>query len=423
MVITLLFFVLFTFLIVRLTRRAAPTLSIREVVLTFGLKSIFACAYGYIFLRYYHGDDTWEIHTGGLHEWQLLTTSPGEFFLDFLPIKAWKQSGGQITAASNYYFDKLEWHLQVKPLAIANLLSRGNYYANAVCFSFLTFWGHFLLFKLAARYYPGKRTWLLFLIFGFPPVLFWLSGTRSDGLLFLCFSAMLYYGNQWMEERRPVPLLYMLMGLAGIFVFRSELLLVLVPGLIAWYLTGRRQLRPVRAYSIVYGTAILLLFAGTFLPNVPNALQLIVDRQQAFLSLTGNTRYDLTRLTADAGSFLRVLPEAFTNSFLRPFVWEARGPLQILSAFEVLFFWALLLTILIRRDGIPARPARPQWHWLALFFSVLYYLLIGYVVPFPGAIVRYKAIPELLMLVLMIANARPWGMADKALESTGNAIP
>ncbi|WP_276481231.1 hypothetical protein [Paraflavitalea pollutisoli] len=423
MVITLLFFLLFTFLIVRLTRRSTPTLSIGEVTLAFGLKALLACAYGYIFLRYYHGDDTWEIHAGGLEEWKILTTTPVQFFLDLLPINAWKQSGGNLSSAAPYYIDKLEWHLQVKTLAIANLFTRGNYYANAVFFSFLTFWGHFLLYRLATREYAGNRNWLLFIIFGFPPVLFWLSGIRSDGWLFLCFAGLLYQGDKWMKEKRPASLVYALICLTGIFIFRNELLLVLLPGLLAWYLSAKRQHRPVRAFLIVYGAALLLVVASTYITGIPNALQLVVNRQQAFLSLTGNTRFALSELTPHAGSFLQVLPQAFTNAFLRPFVWEARGPLQILSALEVLFFWGLLVAMLVRRNKNRWQAPGPRWHWLALFFSVLYYLLIGFVVPFPGAIVRYKAIPELLLLVLMVSRLSTASNTEKASNSTANVTP
>ncbi len=32
-----------------------------EVVVTFGFKVLMACAYGYVFLHYYGGDDTWKL--------------------------------------------------------------------------------------------------------------------------------------------------------------------------------------------------------------------------------------------------------------------------------------------------------------------------------------------------------------------------
>jgi hypothetical protein len=37
----------------------------------------------------------------------------------------------------------------------------------------------------------------------------------------------------------------------------------------------------------------------------------------------------------------------------------------------------------------------------SLTFGIIFYIFIGYVIPFPGAIVRYKAIPELLLLCVL----------------------
>ena len=38
---------------------------------------------------------------------------------------------------------------------------------------------------------------------------------------------------------------------------------------------------------------------------------------------------------------------------------------------------------------------------LFLFYGLSQIILIGYIVPFPGAIVRYKAIPELFLVVFL----------------------
>lgn len=413
MVFTLLFFLLFGLLTVYLTRRSVPALSPGEALLAFGCKGLLACLYGYIFIHYYQGDDTWDIHIGSLNECRLLKSDPVQFFLDFLPLKAWRISGGQWGPAMAYYLDKLEWHLLVKPLAIFNLISDGNYYSNAVFFSFLTFWGHFLLFKLALQHFPAKRLLLLAVVFFFPPVVFWLSGIRADGLLFLSFSFFMLHAYRWIHGGQTKSLWWSLLGLAGILIFRNILLLIILPALVAWFVTVRYDRRPRLVFGAVYGIAVVLFFLSSLLPGWLNLPQMVANKQEQFMKLEGNTRFALSPLTAHAGSYWRVLPEASLNTFARPFVWEARGPLQIMAAIEIWCFWILLILMALGRSRTLPSPV-PAWCWFMISFSVVYYLFIGYVVPFPGAIVRYKSIPELLLMTTMVLGGdagwfkQPW---------------
>ena len=406
MVFTLILFLLFALLIVCLIRRAATGLTMLEAVTAFGFKAMLACIYGYLFLHYYGGDDTWKLHTASLHEYQLLVNDPGTFFWEFTPVTAWRNAGGHEWQAFQFYLADLEYALTAKTLGIFNVISRGHYYANAVFFSFLTFWGHYWLFSLAAGIFPQKRRILFLLIFFFPPVVFWLSGVRSDGLILLSLSLVLLHAWKWIHYRKNVSLLYVLLGMTGVLIFRNVIVLLLLPALTGWFITVRWDRKPLPVFSIVYGVTILLFFGSAYLPGVPNLPQVIVERQQEFFILKGNTRFQLDTLEPTAGSFLRVLPQAAGNTFLRPFLWEAKGLLQVMSALEIMLFWALVVLAVVRREKSEAGFTKHPVLWVLVLFSVSLYLFIGYVTPFPGAIVRYKAIPELLLMIVMVVRIK-----------------
>lgn len=406
MVFTLILFLLFAFLIVRLVRRAATGLTTLEVVAAFGFKVIMACAYGYVFLHYYGGDDTWKFHTASLHEYQLLVNDPGTFFWELSPVTAWRNAGGDGWLAFRLYLSDLEYALVAKTLGIFNVISRGHYYANAVFFSFLTFWGHYWLFSLVAGIFPQKRRILLLVIFFFPPVVFWLSGVRSDGLLLLFLSFVLLHAWKWIHQRKPISLLYMLPGMIGVLILRNVMVLLLLPALTGWFITVRRDRKPLVVFGIVYSVTILLFFGSAYLPGIPNLPQVIVERQQEFLALKGNTRFQLDTLEPTVGSFLQVLPQAVSNTFVRPFLWEAKGLLQVMTALEIMLFWGLVVLAFVRREKSEAGFTGYPLLWVLLLFSVSLYLFIGYVTPFPGAIVRYKTIPELFLLIVMVVQIR-----------------
>lgn len=406
MALTLLLFLLFAFLIVRLVRRGTPGLTMPEALAAFGFKALMACAYGYLFLHYYGGDDTWQYNYRSLQEYKLLMDDPGQFLRELTPATALRNAGGYGWQALGLYLVDLEYCMIAKTLGIFNIISRGNYYANAIFFSFLTFWGHYWLFQLLAGIFPQKRKVLIWVIFFFPPVVFWLSGIRADGLILLYLSLLLLYAWKWIEQRRNISLLYVLLSLAGILILRNVMVLLLIPAMISWFVMVRFNRKPLPVLAIVYGIAVILFWGSAYLPGMPNLPAVIAARQQEFLALKANTRFQLDTLQPTISSFVQVLPQAVSNTFLRPFIWEARGALQIMTALEIMLFWALALFAIVRRDKCISFSAYPLL-WILLIFSVSLYLFIGYVTPFPGAIVRYKIIPELFLLACFGLALKP----------------
>lgn len=381
-------------------------LSLTELITAFGYKLVLGCLYGYIFYRYFHGDDTWMLHNSGLFEQDRLLHQTWLFFDDLKPWLAFQRNDSFLAGFSNLLSD-LEYQTISKSLALFNFISGGNYYINIVFFSFITFWGHYWLFGLLVRQFPEWRRRLFLLIFFFPPVVFWLSGLRGDGLLFFFFSLTLLQFHRWVQERKRVALLYWLLALFGVMVYRSQVAMVMVPGLLAWAVVVRMRQDPRVSFSRMYAAVLVLFFGSLLLPGSLNLPGLVVAKQQEFLQLPGNTRFALDRLEPSVASFVRVLPQAAANSFVRPFAWEAKGPLQWLAAADILFFWAMVLLVAWQwiKHGRRAIQA-PLW-WFLCLFGVTLYILVGYTVPFPGAIVRYKIIPELGLYVCLALAAAP----------------
>jgi hypothetical protein len=170
----------------------------------------------------------------------------------------------------------------------------------------------------------------------------------------------------------------------------------------AGYCVSLVSRKPVFSYATVLATAIVLFFITVAILPDGGLPGKIVQKQATFLNLQGS-RFALDTLSAGPASFLKVLPQAAMNTFLRPFPWEAHGSLQLMASGEVILFWAIMIIAVVRR--------RHDWrlllrHPVILFlltFSITIYLMIGYVVPFAGAIVRYKAIAGLLLIAVAIA--------------------
>ncbi|HCL84093.1 MAG TPA: hypothetical protein DIC22_08960, partial [Chitinophagaceae bacterium] len=158
-------------------------------------------------------------------------------------------------------------------------------------------------------------------------------------------------------------------------------------------------------FNRIYLAGILIFGASLFLPPAYQLSRPLQNTQESFLLLHGNTRYALDTLKPGPASFLKILPQAVANSFLRPYPWEGKNLLQSVSSVEIL----LLIAGCIYFMADPRRKAQVSHplYWLFLFYGISQFLLIGYTTPFPGAIVRYRTIP-FLMLLLFLYSGNPF---------------
>lgn len=391
------------FLLNRIIRTKTVPMSTAELAFAFGMKVMVGCAYGYVFFHYYGGDDTWMLNQGALTEWEHLIHDPGLFWYDLNPALPFQRNetfgAGFLNLLSDW-----EYMLITKPLAFFHVISGGNYYINVVFFNFVTFWGHYWLFSLLVRLYPQQRRWLLLLIFFFPPVVFWLSGIRADGLLLLFMALLLKQGFRWIHEKRRGALAGVLVSMLGVLIFRNALVLLIIPALASWYITVRFNRKPLTTYLLVYGCCVVLFFASSWISPHQNLPKVVTGRQHAYQALHGNTRFQLDTLQPTLMSFVAVFPQAWLNSFVRPFFWEAKGPLQAVAALDLVIFWTLVAFYLFRKNPFRKQRLRDPVLLFMLFFGVTLYLFVGYTVPFPGAIVRYKIIGELFLLAWLTLN-------------------
>ena len=199
-------FVFFSFCLYFVIRKQG-VLSNAQLLIGFGMKVLMGCLYGYIFQKYYGGDDTWAMHTASLAETKLLLSDPAQFFWEYGPSTALRNANYSIGFVPLYLSD-LEYCLQAKTLGIFNLISRGNYYLNVIFFNFILFWGHYWLFALLIKKFPSKRFLLFIVIFLIPPIIFWLSGIRADGLLFFFTVLFIYKLDNWLVSKKSAALVF-----------------------------------------------------------------------------------------------------------------------------------------------------------------------------------------------------------------------
>jgi len=402
--------IVFIFLLNRLTRKKVP-LTVWELSLAFLFKVAMGCLYGYIYLHGYNADDTWMFHNLSLTDTQKLLHHPLQFFAELGPARAFASVNGGFWDGLKAYMDSLDYDGIIKPLSIFNLFSGGNYYINVVFFNFIIFWGHYWLFGIFVKEFPEKRKPLLLLIFFFPPLVFWLSGIRTDGLILFFLALALLHYRRWLYENKKWSVLYCALSIFPIIIYRSQVVLLLIPALLAWYISVKFNRNTVASFLWVFGIGGVLFFASAWVSPQKNLPQMVVQRQQSFMALQG-TRFQLDTLQPSLTSFTKVLPQAVSHTFLRPYIWEAKGALQLMTAAEIIVCWLLVFIAIIKRESHWKQTLQKPVLVFCLSFGILLYIFIGYTIPFPGAIVRYRAIPELLLLTIPVICTN-WAFLQK----------
>jgi hypothetical protein len=128
----------------------------------------------------------------------------------------------------------------------------------------------------------------------------------------------------------------------------------------------------------------------------------ISDRQEDFFRLKGGSKVRLDTLTSNPSSYIKVLPQALNHVLLRPYPGEQSSLLFRIAAWETWFILAMLLLAVLYPSPTTVVVLKMPFIAAVLCYVLSNYLLIGYTIPFLGAIVRYRIIFETLFLAVIM---------------------
>lgn len=391
-----------TLLLHLIIRRNSFSFSIYHTTAIVFFKIFMGCLYGWVFLHYYGGDDTWNYFLESKDETNLLLQHPTRFFAPFWPSYSLEIKGYNGWEAFRMYVNDFERWFIIKGLAILNLLSGKNYYIDVVFFEFGVIAGPLLLFKLLAREFPRRIGMYFLLIFFFPSIIFWTSGIRAEGLLLFFLVLMIYNGQAYARKPGAWRILGILIGFLGMFLIRHQFLLVFLPAYAAYLISLKQGENAPRYFNRIFLVTALIFFLSLFLSANWQLSRPIQQAQANFFLLKGNTRYPLDSLKPGPIPVLKIMPQAIANSTLRPYPWEGKTLLQSVSSVEVLFLVAGLF-FFIASPKRKLQISHPLY-WLFLFYGLSQLIIIGMIVPFPGAIVRYRSLSFLFLILFLYAG-------------------
>jgi hypothetical protein len=392
-------------------------LSKSQLTIIFLLKVIAGIFYGWMGL--YYGDlagmlDTWSYHHNGIVEYQLLGSKPHEYFTNLFH-NPYQNGIQNFFGSSDSYWNDLKGNVFIKILSVFDILSFGHYYVNVIFYSYLTLFGPMAIYRVMNRVFPGRKIIVLLAVFFVPSFFYWSSGIHKEGLIFVGISLIIfhiYFGNK--EKNFGIKRIAgILLGLILLLVLRNFLIIIIIPAMLAWLLANKWPKYALPSFIGVYLFFCILFFTLRYIDQRLDFPKAVVDKQQAFMQMVGNSSIPIKELQPNVLSFVKNIPQAITLSAIRPYPSDIKHLLSLAAAFEINLLLLLFIISLIWRRKSSGHERNIIY--FCLFFSFTLLLGIGFSVNNLGAIVRYRSI-IIPLLTVLIATQINWARIGSFLS-------
>jgi hypothetical protein len=409
---------LFMFLISRLSFFQLNGIAKKWLVSVFVLKVIAGTLLAAIYTFYYTDRETADIYKY-FDDSKIMTdalwTRPGDFFSMLFGLdndNSWfseqyynNMNNWYRKYESNIYNDS---HTIIRINALIRIFSLGSFHVHTVFSCFFSLIGLVGLYHAFRSFFSGKEKLLFVAVFLFPSVMFWSSGVLKEAYLILGTGIFLYGIFQWLNGKKSVfSVILILVGILFLLYLKVYVLMALLPGLMAYLiLQWKKTLNIWLTQTVVIAICLLGWVYFEYLFPSWHMLEILVQKQQDFIrlseSMSSGSMIHLVPLEPNFLSFLQATPLAFFNVMFRPIPGESFSPFMLLASLENLAVMAGIVLAIVRLQ----KPDREQLKLLMFFvtFIIGLFVLIGWVTPVMGAIVRYKipALPFLGMVIVLL---------------------
>ncbi|MBL6446875.1 hypothetical protein JMN32_11165 [Fulvivirga sp. 29W222] len=328
------------------------------------LKVIGALMIGIIYQFYYGAGDTLNYYNQG----KIVASALRENFLAGVQLLL---SNGEFESSTFEYSTKLYWYRNPPEMFIIKLsglfgyLCFDTYSSIALMFMLISFSGSWALFNTFNKIYPSLKLYSAIAIFFIPSVIFWGSGLMKDTIMLGALGWLFHsFHSLFIEKKRIlISVIVLIICLYILYTIRIYILLAFVPPALFWiFLENNKRIKSALIRNIskplfaAFGLGLAFYAAITVtegsekydLDNIGQRTKINAEYLYAISQQQEGSAYYLGELDGSFESIVRLTPQAILVTLYRPFLWEIRNPLMLLSAIESLLFLTLSLYIFIK---------------------------------------------------------------------------
>jgi len=304
--------------------------------------------------------------------------------------------------------------------SLVNLVGLRAAMPTTILLAAFSYFGVWKLFLFFTDYYPHLQKRLTIAVLFLPSLVFWGSGVMKDTYTFAASAWFIYTIYQIFVKRRKLLLNIFLALINALIIIKIKpyIFVALFPGTIIWLLFNplARIKNRLLAFTIMpfifLSSFLLIMVVFTSLKGQlgdyndmdkaigkAKVIQEDLSRSEQY----GTNSYNIGKIDGTLVGLIKVAPTAIIAGMFRPFLWESKNPVMLISGLENFFILIISLYLLIRLKFF--RFFQFVFSDPILIFSFLYVILFMFAVGLAsanfGALVRYK-IPALPFLVASI---------------------
>ena len=370
------------------------------------IKVLGAVLLALIYQYYYGNGDTFYFYKASQGFWRALGENPL-----LLPRLLWLEAGEYqydlISYTSTSYFKhSAEWNTS-KVAFFASLPGFNTYLVAGINFGVFCFAGQWSLYRAVLKLYPERPMLLCAAIFFTPSSVFWASGLLKDTLVLggVCFIAASMINIVVLRRHMLWSLFLLLANSYLVYLVKDYPLLILVPCLGLWLYV--RFIGLIRSFilRLMIAPAILGIFVAAgylvigsmisqsnYLSSEDKIMRTVTGFHVDHGRIAGGSTYSLGAVDYSYIGILSKLPIGLQFTLYRPFPFEARNAMVLVTALESTAY--LLISILILFRNTPIQLFRAITGNAEVALCITYTMMLGALVGFVsinyGALARFK---------------------------------
>ena len=266
------------------------------------------------------------------------------------------------------FFDGKSEYFVVRTVGFLGLFTFHTYTSIAVLFAFISFFGIWMCYNTFVKLYPNLTLEFAIAFLFLPSIIFWGSGIMKDSITISAVGWLIASVYWVFVERRNVVIssIIILVSLYTLFIVKIYVLFALVPSILLWIaLKSKNRIKIVFIRRAIAPFLIVLsMIAGYIMLVNISAGDIRYDFNQIgertrinaeYLYYVSNrsdgSAYYLGKLDGSIESMVKLIPNAINVTLFRPYLWEVKNPLMLLSSLEATFFLIITLS-LFSKPGI-----------------------------------------------------------------------
>lgn len=383
-----------------------------------------ALAVGFIYQFYYDGGDTFNFYNDSKLIWKAFLESPMKAFKLIFLASGTHFPDTYIYSSQMHFYNDSASYMVVCIAAFFGLFTFNTYSSIAVLFAATCYIGVWSLYQIFYFLYPALHRKIALAILFIPTVFFWGSGIFKDTITFGCLGVLTYalYKIFIRKESLVINAIILVISFWLIYKIKVYILLSFLPSIVIWVVSKNLSLIKLKfvKYTIM-PLVIILAFVISYHGLIAVSQY---DPRYSFEQIATTakiTAYDIAFFSGrDAGStyvlgemdgtfsgLLTLGPQAINVALFRPYLWEVKNPLMLLSALEALIFLYFTIKTILSRWflSIIKHVFKPEVLF-CLTFALTFAFATGISTYNFGSLSRYKIpmIPFYLLSLFIIQH-------------------